>query len=487
MKNVVRKVAGVFLGAVVALSVFLLSNSSLVYADEQQTAQLVVKLNNQVVTANSVTNVTQGVGYTLSVFKAEDMVNPLSVIASPMLDGQYKPVVSTLLANQTNTSFTMAPVKEDAGKTLKIDFLFNDGTPVVTTIYLKVNYIAESIQLSQSTYTMNIKDAVTLTATVTPADAVNKDVIWESSNTAVATVNGGVVTAKAPGQCSIKAGLKDGTLFATCQIVVRQPSLNKTSKSIAKGTKFTLKVLNLKDTVTWKTSNKAIATVKNGVVTAKKTGTVTITAISGGYTLTCKVKVTNPEIVNSKGEAVEGISLTSGFARVLKVSGGSGTVIWKSSNTKIATVDNGVVRGLKTGSCYVYASINGKTLKCKVTVKANVFTTTPTKNGRYLKKGKVHLSNASIYYSNGKLIYKCYAVNSTNYKKIQKYNKLTIAIYVNDKLIAEQSYKNINLNLSKYKSKALTFTLKLKNPKIKADLRAGKIKVKYSYNYTFMN
>ncbi len=487
MKKMISKVAGVFLGVVLALALFLLSDTRLVYADEQQMAQLVVKLNDQVVAENSTTNVTPGVGYTLSVFKAEDMTTPQPGIVGQVTDELGNPVVSQLLANQTHTSFTIVPAKEDAGKTLKISFRLKDAAPVVATVQLKVNYIAESIKLSKSSYTMNIKDTFKLTATVAPNDAINNEVVWESENTKVATVKNGVVTAIAPGKCSIKAILKDGTLSAICQIVVRKPSLNYTSKVIAKGVKLTLKVLNTNETVKWKTSNQAIATVSKGVVTAKKTGTVTITAITGGYTLTCKVKVTNPEIVNSKGESVEGISVTSGFARILKVSGGSGTVLWKSSNTKIATVDKGVVRGLKNGSCYVYALINGKTLKCKVTTKANIFTTTPTKNGRYLKKGKIHLSNASIYYSNGKLIYKCYAVNSTTYKKIQKFNNLTVSIYVNNQLIAKQSYKNINLNLSKYKSKALAFTLNLKNPKMKADLRAGKIQVKYSYNYQFLN
>lgn len=273
----------------------------------------------------------------------------------------------------------------------------------------------------------------------------------------------------------------------TIKLVVRKPTLNVTSKVITKGKKFTLKVLYLKNPVRWTTSNSKIATVKNGVVTAKSTGTVTIKAKSGNYKMSCKVRISNPEIVNSSGDGVEGISVTTGFSRKLKVKSGIGSVTWKSSNTKIATVKNGTVKGLKTGSCYIYATVDGKTLKCKVTSKDNVFKTTPTRNGRYMQKGRVSLSNASMKYSKGALIYKCYAVNSTSYKKVERYNNITISIYEDNKLVAKQTFKNIKLNLTKYKSKALTFTFSKANVKRIANLRTAKITVRYSYDYQYLN
>lgn len=62
-----------------------------------------------------------------------------------------------------------------------------------------------------------------------------------------------------------------------------KPKLSSTSKEVVKGQTFTLKVKNASGKkVTWKSSNKKVATVsKKGAVTAKKAGTATITAKVG--------------------------------------------------------------------------------------------------------------------------------------------------------------------------------------------------------------
>ena len=487
MRGIGKSVIGSLLVVLAILGVWFVSVTTPVYAEGEQPTSLVVKLNGQALAESSEEKVTPGVSYHLSVFNSiGDTASPQAVKIE-ILDKQGNDVESKLVANDTYTDYTLSINKADSGKTIRITFTTKETEPKEVTVSFKVNYLSEKIALNKKSHTMNIKDKLTLTAKVTPDKAVNKEIQWKSSNTKIATVNNGVVTAITPGQCIITVSLKDGTLPVTCKITVRKPTFNSTSKTIASGKQFTLKVMYLKNKVTWKSSNTKIATVKNGVVTAKKTGNVTITAKGGGYTMTCKVRVTNPQLLNSSGEAVEGITVTKGFSRILNVKGGAGDVTWKSSNEKIATVKDGKIKGIKLGTCNVYATVNGKTLKCKVTVKSNVFKTTPIKNGRYMRRGKVDLSNASMYYSKGKLIYKCYAVNSTSYLKVSKYNNITIAIYVDNKLVAKQSYKDIKLNLTKNKSKALTFTFDTKNVKTIANLRTGKIKVSYTYGYQYYN
>ncbi len=71
--------------------------------------------------------------------------------------------------------------------------------------------------------------------------------------------------------------------------------LNKTNLCLKKGNCYTLKLKGKKGSITWKSSNKKVATVnKSGKVTAKKAGTTTISAKNGKKCFCCKIKVTTP-------------------------------------------------------------------------------------------------------------------------------------------------------------------------------------------------
>ena len=81
------------------------------------------------------------------------------------------------------------------------------------------------------------------------------------------------------------------TPFSTAQAAAKV-KLNKTKATIYNGKTLQLKLNNAKGSVTWKSSNKKVATVSNkGKVTAKKAGTATITATNGKKKYTCKVTV----------------------------------------------------------------------------------------------------------------------------------------------------------------------------------------------------
>ena len=76
------------------------------------------------------------------------------------------------------------------------------------------------VTLNATSGTIADGESVTLTATVLPTDATNKNVLWESNNTGVATVSGGVVQAVSVGNATITATTVDGGFTATYLLTV---------------------------------------------------------------------------------------------------------------------------------------------------------------------------------------------------------------------------------------------------------------------------
>ena len=243
--------------------------------------------------------------------------------------------------------------------------------------------LAESISLDKTELTLTIGVSEKLTATVLPEDVTDKTVTWSTSDAAIATVdNEGNVTAVAVGEATITATCGDKT--ATCKVTVNpilaeSITLDKTELSLTIGEteKLTATVLpeDVTDkTVTWSTSDAAIATVDNeGNVTAVAVGEATITATCGDKTATCKVTV-NPILAESITLDKTELSLTIGeteklTATVLPEDVTDKTITWSTSDAPIATVDNeGKVTAISVGEATITATCGDKSATCKVTV-----------------------------------------------------------------------------------------------------------------------
>ena len=245
------------------------------------------------------------------------------------------------------------------------------------------------VTLSQSSVTLDIGGTVTLTATVAPSNATDNTVTWSSSNTSVATVNGGKVTAVAEGSATITASA--GGKSATCSVTVKKGTvavtgitLSQSSITLDIGGTFTLTATVAPSdatdkTATWSTSDAKVATVKDGKVTAVAAGSATITAAAGGKSATCSVTV-NAATIEPTGITVDKDNMTIGVgdsftvtATVLPENATDKTVTWSSSNPSVATVDaNGKVTGVAPGNASIEAhSSNERIAICHVIVTAN--------------------------------------------------------------------------------------------------------------------
>lgn len=160
-----------------------------------------------------------------------------------------------------------------------------------------------SVAISNTQLTVFKGKTGNLSASVNPSNATNKNIVWTSSNTGVATVDSsGKIIGVSNGTAVITASSvndKNSSCLVTVrdEVLVSSITINKTSATIVIGKTVTLtttiKPTNTDDkTVTWTSSNPAIASVNNGVVTGVAKGTATITGTtSNGKKVTCKVTV----------------------------------------------------------------------------------------------------------------------------------------------------------------------------------------------------
>lgn len=243
------------------------------------------------------------------------------------------------------------------------------------------------ISLDKSLESVPRGDSISIVATVSAkTGSVNKDVQWSSSDTSIATVDyDGMVTAVSIGNAVITAKTVFGGFTATCDITVISPiivtsiALDKTSASLEAGETVTLtatvKPDNATDkTVTWSTSDASIATVTNGVVTANKVGTATITAKAGDKSATCAIDVQATPVssvtLNKTSASLRVFGTMTLTATVKPDDATDKTITWSSSDASVATVSKGVVTAMKTGNAIITAKAGDKSATCAVEVKA---------------------------------------------------------------------------------------------------------------------
>lgn len=196
-------------------------------------------------------------------------------------------------------------------------------------------------------------------------------VAWFTSNKSVAVVDKkGLVTARKAGKVKITGKLhgKNYTSVITVKKSFAKPvTLSKKSAKVLVGSSLQLKLNNAASSkVVWKSSNKAIATVSKGKVVPKKSGKVTITAVYNKKSYKCTVVVPQPAIISS-----DGFALAVGKSLTLKTTNTKGTVIWKSSDPSVATINSlGKVTAKKTGKTTISAVVGSCTIKKNIEVVA---------------------------------------------------------------------------------------------------------------------
>ena len=260
--------------------------------------------------------------------------------------------------------------------------------------------LASSVTLDKTSVEVLIGQTVHLSATVLPEATTDKTIRWSSSDDSVAMVDEGTVTAHKVGQATIKAtcGNKEASCVVNVlPIVVEEISFNKTSVSLKAGETVTLTATVKPDdatdkTVTWSTSDASVATVNDGVVTAKKVGTATITAKAGDKSATCEITVVSTPVtavtLNKTSVSLKAGETVTLTATVKPDDATDKTVTWGSSDESVAKVENGIVTAIGKGLSTITAKAGDTSATCMVTVSVPVENVTLNKTELVLQKGQ---------------------------------------------------------------------------------------------------
>ena len=331
--------------------------------------------------------------------------------------------------NWTNSDSNKVSMKDSVGYALikglkvgssNIEIIVKDYDGNVKTDSVKVNVInsdqpvlVSSITLSPTSVTLSPNGTYKFNVMVNPSNATNKGVTWSSSNTNVVSVDqNGNIKALKKGTAKIRVTAKDGSgKYAEASVTVESPkptnilvtgvSLNASTVKMYVGQNYqlihTVKPSNATNKgVTWNSSNTNVVSVSNGKIIGKSSGKarITVTTIDGGYSAYTDVTVINRPSSNSSSSSKPSSSSSSGSSisssidiikDTIELNKGSeekleyklsqdlidSIIIWKSSNTDVAVVKNGIVTAISDGEATITATINGKDIKdtCKVIVK----------------------------------------------------------------------------------------------------------------------
>ena len=243
----------------------------------------------------------------------------------------------------------------------------------------------ERVSLNYSSISLEESETRALTATVYPENATDKTVTWASSNTSVATVTDGLVTARSEGTATITASC--GGKTATCLVTVTRRiieverieldhetlSLYEDQSAWLNATVYPADATDR--TVIWISSDSSVAFVSDsGYVIALKEGTATITAFAGNASITCRVTVLHTIKVKYITLNKNVLSLKVGeseslIATVVPSDASIQTLSWNSNNPSVASVDeNGKVTARKGGKTVISVLAGMREARCEVSV-----------------------------------------------------------------------------------------------------------------------
>lgn len=253
----------------------------------------------------------------------------------------------------------------------------------VATIDYSVRIPVESITINGDE-TLKKNEVKTLTVTYNPTNTTERDVVWNSSNKEIVSVDSsGKITGKKGGIAKITATVGNVKAEKEVKVVVPIDSVSLSGDdSILKGeSKRLTATINPEDTtddktITWSSDDENVLSVdQNGQMRGIKEGTANVKAVVAGKEATKQITVNEVHIDSITIDGDQEFKMTKNQTKELKAkinpenTTDDKTTTWSSRNEDVATVDsNGKVKALKKGETIITAKIGSHEASVKITV-----------------------------------------------------------------------------------------------------------------------
>ncbi|MFJ8064785.1 S8 family serine peptidase [Psychrobacillus sp. NPDC096426] len=351
-----------------------------------------------------------------------DLNDKLKASYIATVNGEAAAAVDFKLAQDGSFTFPVT-AETDSVKVIVKDAAGNVGEALIyekeeAIVTLSVNPTEVDLEVGATTQL-----AVTETSTPKEGTPTDKDVTTDATYTvadeSIATVKNGLVTAVGKG--STKITISHGENEVTVNVTVKDPvvivpgitlTANTTELNLLKGKEAQLKITEVITTADGKTkqtdvtkaakytvADTKVATTKDGLVTAKNTGSTTITVKYGKNELTVNVTVTEPGVTLTANKTE--LDLLKGKEAQLKIkevtTAADGTqkqqdvtkaATYKVADSKVVSVKEGLVTAKNAGNTTITAKHGKNEVTINVTVTESVVTLTANKTQLDLEPGK---------------------------------------------------------------------------------------------------
>lgn len=274
----------------------------------------------------------------------------------------------------------------NTGNTKVFVKLSNENLIVIDVNVLTDHINLENIEIKEKEIELYVGDTYEITTKITPINATNLNLEYISDNISIASINDGVIKANGIGETKIMVKNANSEIFDTITVnVIENPNRVELEELIfdedeivmnigdSRELNYRIEPINAKPLLNFTSSDNEIVLVDNGVIRALKEGEATVYANEGELSRRVNIKVIDVPLLVITANTTD-ISITANETYYLKLgfvpnNASDINIQYISEDSSIATVDNGIIKGINNGNTIIKVKSNNVELDINVEVR----------------------------------------------------------------------------------------------------------------------